>query len=137
MAGISVPARFAPTTAFPRSGSVRVAGPTHRQRAHGGVRLTPRAIRLLTATGVVLAISVTTGMFPGGAWGKQASPQPGESAAQQVVQVRAGDSLWRIAVRTMPDVAPVDAVAALRQANGSAADDLRPGQLVVVPSAGG
>ncbi|MEI8080369.1 MAG: LysM peptidoglycan-binding domain-containing protein [Actinomycetes bacterium] len=137
MASISVPARLASTLPGTRGGSVQVTQAGYRQGAPTRIRLTARAKRLLTATGVVLAISVTTGVFPGGSWGEQSTPAPGETAAQRMVQVRAGDSLWQIAVRAMPDVAPTDAIAQLRAANGPAAQDLRPGQMVVVPGSGG
>lgn len=139
MASISVSAGFRSVFAqHSRCGSDRFAREVRRP-ARSRVRLTQRAIRLLTATGVVVAISATAALFPGGASGDDGGPlsSPGESVAQRVVRVQAGDSLWQIAARTMPGEHTSEAVRAIRALNGPAASRLKPGQVLVLPGNGG
>lgn len=63
----------------------------------------------------------------------QASRGVPESPAQSVVTVRAGDSLWSVAKRSMPDVDTRSAVIELRKANNLRGTDLVVGQRLVVP----
>lgn len=64
----------------------------------------------------------------------EASRGAPESSAQSVVTVRAGDSLWTVAQRSMPDTDTRSAVIELRKANGLRGSDLTVGQQLVVPS---
>lgn len=135
MASILVSAGFRSAFAqHSRGGSDRFARDVRRPN-RSGVRLTQRAVRLLAATGVVAAISATAALFPGGAGGDDGGPlsSPGESVAQRVVEVQAGDSLWQIATRTMSGEHTSEAVKAIRALNGPAASRLKPGQVLVLP----
>lgn len=56
-----------------------------------------------------------------------------ETAAIEVVEVGAGDSLWSIAASRMPGVDPREGIARLQQENGLTGTEVVPGQRLVVP----
>lgn len=130
MAVISVPAGWA-NGAGSRGAGSRRASKGVASGGRSGVSLTPRAIKLLTGAAVAVALVTTTGAIPG-MW-EESVGGPGETAPQRVVEVHAGDSLWSIATRTMPDVETADAVDQLKALNGPQASKLMPGQQLVIP----
>lgn len=80
--------------------------------------------------GVLVAAIVL--LLPG--MSAEASHGTPESHATSVVTVNAGDSLWSVASRSMPDVDTRSAVIELRKANNLRGSDLVVGQQLVVPN---
>ncbi|TDD68785.1 LysM peptidoglycan-binding domain-containing protein [Jiangella aurantiaca] len=67
-------------------------------------------------------------------WGG-AESSGGGSAAVTTVEVRGGDTLWELAADVAPTADPRETVAAIMELNDlSAASDIRPGDLIQVPS---
>ncbi|WP_116948401.1 LysM peptidoglycan-binding domain-containing protein [Jiangella endophytica] len=59
----------------------------------------------------------------------------GAAATTTTVEVRGGDTLWELATDVAPSADPRETVAAIIQLNGlSSAGDIRPGDLIQVPS---
>ncbi|SDU75975.1 LysM peptidoglycan-binding domain-containing protein [Jiangella alkaliphila] len=67
-------------------------------------------------------------------WGGAESP--GGAPVVTTVEVRGGDTLWELATDVSPTADPRETVAAIMELNGiSSAADIRPGDLIQVPSA--
>jgi hypothetical protein len=83
---------------------------------------------------VILLLAVVAGLvFSLGRVSAGASPV---GARPVSTTVRPGESLWSLAERTAPDRDPRDVVAALLAVNHLSEDDeLRPGQVLVLPRA--
>jgi LysM domain-containing protein len=65
--------------------------------------------------------------------GQAGSPVHGSGQWRQIV-VRPGDTLWLIATRELPGVAPYQAVDEIRQLNGIEDFTVRPGQHLLLPT---
>ena len=127
MAGISVSAG-----GWSRGRKARTGGQRRQD-----VTITPRATRLLVVGSVTVALAAATGILPGDGWlASTAEGQPQvESVARKVVSVRAGDSLWSIAARTMPGGDMPRNIERLKSVNGIKNSELQPGQRLFVPRA--
>jgi nucleoid-associated protein YgaU len=112
-------------TAFrSRPGRARTAFPTRARP----VAFAPRKLRLTRRgriVGLLLVATIVYGAF--GLGRASAGPDRASGSAQEVV-VAPGDSLWTIAVRTMPGADPRDVVARLKSLNHLAGAQLDIGQ---------
>ncbi|MFM5904752.1 MAG: LysM peptidoglycan-binding domain-containing protein [Micrococcales bacterium] len=89
----------------------------------------------LIRTAVLLAL-VITGINQFGQWqSAQASNQTGSSAASfSYVTVRAGETLWQLAVKYAPTQDPRDWITKVVSLNNLQTADLVPGQKLAVPA---
>ncbi len=84
---------------------------------------------------LVLAGVLTFLVVLGVGWSTGGQDTGSVPASTQVVQVRAGDTLWSVAHRLAPAAAPAAVVDRIRQLNGLDADStVYPGELLRVPS---
>lgn len=110
------PARL---VAAPQRGSVGACGPVPVARSVGWLVLVG-ALAFLVVLGI------------GWSMGAGSAPVPDRTV---LVQVHQGETLWGVAHRMVPSVAPADVVAKIRQLNGLDVDStLYPGELLRVPS---
>lgn len=101
------------------------------------VRLTRRGRLARTAAVAALLVAmclwVTQALSAGRALADDTSaPLPVTTQSVVVVQ---GDSLWRIAERVAPGTDPREVVEGIRSLNGMRSNLIRPGQVLLVPSA--
>lgn len=93
-----------------------------------GWSLRARLVALLVVTAALLGVNALLGGLPADAANLQ--PQPGET----VLIVQPGDTLWKLAQESAPQLDPRAAILQIRQANGLPDSSLMTGQRLVIPS---
>lgn len=87
-----------------------------------------RALQVVIAGVVTLAVVCGLAVL-----GQVAAGGPAVPATTAVVQVGAGETVWDVARRVAPDAATPAVVQRIRELNGMAGSELRPGQQLTVP----
>ena len=112
-------------------GPVRLRRPPVVPRCAAPDRVEPahrRALQVVIAGVVTLAVVCGLAVL-----GQVAAGGPAVPATTAVVQVGAGETVWDVARRVAPDAATPAVVQRIRELNGMAGSELRPGQQLTVP----
>ena len=112
-------------------GPVRLRRPPVVPRCAAPDRVEPahrRALQVVIAGVVTLAVVCGLAVL-----GQVAAGGPAVPATTAVVQVGAGETVWDVARRVAPDAATPAVVQRIRELNGMAGSELRPGQRLTVP----
>ena len=112
-------------------GPVRLRRPPVVPRCAAPDRVEPahrRALQVVIAGVVTLAVVCGLAVL-----GQVAAGGPAVPATTAVVQVGAGETVWDVARRVAPDAAAPAVVQRIRELNGMAGSELRPGQRLTVP----
>ena len=95
------------------------------------IRLTRRGRIVIT---LVMMTALVVAGFTLGRGSSQAADR--HHASRHTVTVEAGDTLWSVAARVAPHDDPRAVVAEIQDLNGLASAVVRPGEQLVVPTAG-
>ena len=112
------PARLRRPLVVPRSSAVPARVESVRRRA----------VRVVTAAVVTLGVVCGLAVL-----GQVVADGPAVPAATAVVRVGAGETVWDVARRVAPDAATPAVAQRIRELNGMAGSELRPGQQLTVP----
>ncbi len=117
------PAQLRRPSVVPRGSALPDRGETARRRA----------VQAVIAGVVTLTVVCGLAVLGQAAASGPAVPFTTVPAATAVVQVGAGETVWDVARRVAPDAATPAVVQRIRELNGMAGSELRPGERLTVP----
>ncbi|MGV1035890.1 MAG: LysM peptidoglycan-binding domain-containing protein [Candidatus Nanopelagicales bacterium] len=125
------------TTSRARVGGTDALELPEFMRAGSSTAGNPARMRWIVGIALAITMGATLGFLPGTSFSLshvEADAGAGESVAQRVETVQAGDSLWVVAQRTLPGEDTRKSMDRIRKLNQLQDNGLRPGQELLIPT---